>query len=130
MKNGAKKILIVDDDKFLLDMYSVKFTEAGFEVDTAFGATEALEKLARGFSPSALLLDIVMPEMSGLELLGKIYNQKLAPNAAIIVLSNQGQPGDIEEAKKIGVDGYIIKASTIPSEVLDQVEDIIKRKNA
>jgi DNA-binding NarL/FixJ family response regulator len=66
--------------------------------------------------------------MSGLELLEAIHREKLAPNAALVVLSNQGQKSDIDEAKKIGVDGYIVKANTIPSEVLDQVLDILKKK--
>jgi CheY-like chemotaxis protein len=124
----TKKVLLVDDDKFLLDMYTVKFKAANFEITPAFSGEDALEKLKAGFSPDLVLFDMIMPGMSGLELLEAIHREKLAPNAALVVLSNQGQKSDIDEAKKIGVDGYIVKANTIPSEVLDQVLDILKKK--
>jgi len=123
-----KKILLVDDDKFLIDMYSLKFTQAGFEVSAAFGAEEALAKLKEGFAPDAILLDVVMPGMSGIQLLRRIRDEKLDGNAAVVVLSNQGQQNDIEEAKNVGIDGYIVKASTIPSEVLEQVREIMEHK--
>lgn len=129
MNAQARKLLIVDDDKFLLDMYSVKFKEAGFEVTLCPSSTDALKKIQEGLAPDAILLDMVMPEMNGLELLAKLHQEKNAEHSAIVVLSNQGQAGDIEEAKKIGVDGYIVKASTIPSEVLDKVQDILSKKH-
>lgn len=129
MSTKGKKILIVDDDKFLLDMYSVKFTEAGFDVTLSQSALDALKKVSEGLEPDAILLDIVMPEMNGLELLQKLHTEPHAKNSALIILSNQGQPGDIDEAKRIGVDGYIVKASTIPSEVLDKVGEILKQKH-
>jgi CheY-like chemotaxis protein len=129
MNASVKRLMIVDDDKFLLDMYSIKFKEAGFEVTLCPSSTEALKKIEEGLMPDVILLDMVMPEMNGLELLTKLHGEKNAANASIIVLSNQGQAGDIEEAKKIGVDGYIVKASTIPSEVLDKVQDILLKKH-
>lgn len=128
MKHTNKKIFIVDDDKFLLDMYAVKFRESGFEVEVSQSTEEALRRLADGFVPDVLLLDVVMPGMNGLELLGKIREGNYAPDACIVILSNQGQPADIEQAKKLHVDGYIVKASTIPSEVLEQVEKMMEHK--
>ncbi|MEK7505857.1 MAG: response regulator [Patescibacteria group bacterium] len=122
-------ILIVDDDKFLIDMYTVKFKEAGYSVTPAFGGEEAIKKLKDGCVPDCILLDVVMPGMNGLELLRKIRSEKLAPEGtAVVILSNQGQPSDIEEAERVGIDGYIIKASTIPSEVLEKVEEITSGK--
>ena len=67
-----KKIFIVDDDKFLLDMYTSKFNEKGFEVTQALGSLYALEKLKEGISPDIILLDVVMPYMDGFELLASI----------------------------------------------------------
>ena len=128
MTSAKKKILLVDDDKFLIDMYSLKFTQAGFEVNAAISGEDALKKLQGGFTPEAILLDVVMPGMSGLNLLQKIREEKLDRGAVVVILSNQGQQSDIEEAKKLGIDGYIVKASTIPSEVLEQVEEIIEHK--
>lgn len=128
MTAGKKTLLIVDDDKFLLDMYSVKFREAGFEVALSPSAAEALEKIHGGLSPDVILLDVVMPEMNGIELLKRLREEEGGRHASIIMLSNQGQQSDIDEAKKFGVDGYIIKANSIPSEVLDKVNDVIAHK--
>ena len=115
------KVLIVDDDEFLLSMYSVKFNKSGLEVVTSTGSADALNKLNEGFVPDVMVLDIVMPGMNGFELLEKIRSLKLAPSAIIIFLTNQGQADDIEHAKKLGANGYIVKASSIPSEVYAEV---------
>ena len=76
-KTTGKKVLIVDDDTFLLDMYSVKFKEEGYTVLPALGSIDALEKLEEGANPDAILLDVVMPAMDGFELLTKIKSEKL-----------------------------------------------------
>lgn len=118
------KIMIVDDDKFILNMYTMKFTREGMDVTSVPRPTEALEKLRAGMAPDILLLDVIMPEMDGIELLAKIREENLAKDSVIIVLSNQGQPSDIDKAKAFGVNGYIVKATTIPSEVLRQITEI------
>ena len=126
----GKKILLVDDDKFLLDMYAIKFTKTGYEVKTA-DSTEAGLKIVRdGYIPDAMLIDIVMPGMDGLELVSVIRKEKLVPTTAMIMLTNQGSSDDISRAKKLNADGYIVKATTIPSEVLVEVERIIKSKKS
>ncbi|MFA6095457.1 MAG: response regulator [Candidatus Paceibacterota bacterium] len=130
MTDTKKKVLIVDDDKFLLGMYSLKFSNNNYEVDTAVGSTVALEKLRAGAKPDVLLLDIIMPRMDGLELLKVVRDENLAPDATVVMLTNQSQSSDIERAKDLKVDGYIVKASTIPSEVLAEVEKIYTEKNA
>ena len=116
-----KKIFIVDDDKFLLDMYTSKFNEKGFEVTQALGSLDALKKLKNGISPDIMLIDVVMPAMDGFELLAAIKSEKLAPNAKILILSNLGQPADIEKGRALGANGYVIKASATPSEVVEKV---------
>ncbi len=126
MADQKYKILIVDDDEFLLNMYSMKFKKEGLDVETATGGLSALEKLKNGYVPDVLILDIVMPTMDGLELLEHIKKEKLAVGSIIIVLTNQGAQQDIDRATKLGVDGYIVKASTIPSEVLSEVLKILK----
>lgn len=120
------KVLIVDDDTFLLNMYSVKFSKYGLDVNTATSGADALSKLHDGLSPDIIILDVIMPGMNGFELLENIRKEKLSPKAVVIILSNQGQSSDIERAKKLGVDGYIVKATTIPSEVLEEVMKIFK----
>ena len=124
------KVFIVDDDKFLLGMYSLKFSNNGYEVDTTVGSVAALEKLRAGAKPDILLLDIIMPHMDGLELLKTIRDEKLVPLATVVMLTNQSQSSDIERAKDLKVDGYIVKASTIPSEVMQEVQKIYSEKQA
>lgn len=123
----APTIFLVDDDRFLLDMYALKFKSAGITVVACQGGEEALEKLRGGAAPDALLLDIVMPGIDGFEVLETIRKENLATTTKIIILSNQGQDSDIARAKQLGVDGYIVKASAIPSEVLEQTRAILKK---
>ena len=110
----------------MLDMYSIKFKEHGFDVNISADPKKALKMLRDGLSPSVILFDIVMPDIDGIEFLETIKNEKLATNTALIAVSNQWEESYIEKAKKLGVDDYIIKADTIPSEVLSKVEEIIK----
>lgn len=130
MENKKQKVLIVDDDQFLVGMYALKFSKGGFEVDSATKGEEALEKLRGGFDPDILILDVVMPTVDGFNLLEKIRKEKLAEKAVVVMLTNQGQKSDIIQAEKLGVNGYIVKATTIPSEVLEEVVGIYqKNKN-
>jgi len=115
------KVMLVDDDKFLLDMYTLKFSRNGLEVNATTGPNDALAKLRGGYVPEILILDMVMPVMDGVELLTEIRKEKLAEGAIAIMLTNQGQQSDIDRAKAAGVHGYIVKASTIPSEVLTEI---------
>ena len=128
MENENKKILIVDDDSFLLDMYALKFSKSNFTVAAALGPEAALEQLRKGLSPDIILLDIMMPVMDGFELLEKIKGENLSPNSIVIFLSNRGQPSDISHAESLGASGYIVKASSTPSEVIDKVINIINNK--
>ncbi len=123
----AKKsysVLIVDDDRFLLDMYTLKFTECGCAVEAISDPKAALEKLRGGAQPNIILLDVIMPALSGFEFLEIRKKENLAPNATVIMLTNQGQPEDVQKAMTLGAAGYIIKASSIPSEVLQQAFSI------
>ena len=118
-------VFIVDDDRFLLDMYAVKFKSAGVNVSAFQSGEDMLVKLRDGSAPDAILLDIVMPGLDGFGVLEIIRKEKLAPKTKIIILSNQGQDSDIERATKLGAAGYIVKASAIPSEVLSQTLAIV-----
>jgi len=121
----AHSIYLIDDDRFLLDMYAVKFTAAGHQVAAFNKGEDLLQALKDKPAPDAVLLDIVMPGMDGFQVLEAIKKDGLAKTAKLIVLSNQGQDTDIDKAKALGADGYIIKASAIPSEVLAETMKII-----
>ncbi len=128
MEGEKQKILIVDDDNFLLDMYALKFSQNNFEVYTGSNGLQAIEKLKGGLVPNVILLDLIMPEMDGFEMLAKINSLQLAPNALKIILSNKSQQSDVEQGQSLGVAGYIVKANSTPTEVIEQVITILKNK--
>lgn len=128
MDNDKKKILIVDDDNFLLDMYALKFSQHNFEVYTASSGVEAIEKLKGGLVPEIILMDIIMPEMDGFEMLEQINKENFSPNSSKIILSNKSQEADIERGNSLGAAGYIVKANSTPAEVIDQVLAILAKK--
>ena len=125
----AYRVYLVDDDRFLLDLYAVKFRDAGHDVSAFGGGEDLLAALRKEDSaaPDAILLDLIMPGMGGFEALEAIRKENLAKGAKIIILSNQDQDADIEKAKKLSADGYIIKASAIPSEVLSETLRTIEK---
>ncbi len=122
------KIIIVDDDKFLLDMYSLKFSESGYDVTFASNGLEVLKKVDEGLKPDIFLVDVVMPEMDGFTLIGELKKRGVTKDATVIVLSNLGQEEDIRKGLTAGADGYIIKASATPAEVIARVAEIAANK--
>lgn len=133
MSDSSKKgysILLVDDDQFLLDMYAMKFSSSGCKVESTNSPDKALEMLRGGIKPNILLLDIMMPGTDGFAFLETLKKEKLADNSIIIMLTNQGQQEDIDKAMELGADGYIIKASAIPSEVLKKTLEIADKDGA
>lgn len=128
MNDTKYNILIVDDDKFLLGMYELKFKNNGHTVTTLTSATDALSKLKDGFVPDILLFDIVLPGMDGLQLLEAVRKENICPNSVVVMLTNQGGSEEIEKAKSLNVDGYLVKAALIPSEVVEEVLKIAQKR--
>ena len=128
MEGQKRKIFIIDDDGFLLDMYALKFSQNNFEVYTARSGAQAIEKLKSELQPDVMLIDILMPEMDGFKMLEKINADKLSPNSVKIILSNKSQQSDIDQGNSLGVAGYIIKANSTPVEVINQVINILSEK--
>lgn len=119
-----QKVLIVDDDKFLLEMYRKKFIDSGFDADIALGSLEALSKLRGGEEPDILVLDIIMPSMDGLELLENIRKENLSPKSKVVFLTNESDSEKIKRAEKLSITGYIVKATSVPSEVVEEVKKL------
>ncbi len=119
-------VMLVDDDKFLVDMYSMKFTQAGYNVHACLSVDSGLDTLRGGFVPDVILFDLVMPKNDGFSLLETIRTEKLAPNAILIALSNQGDEEAKQKVLSLGATRLIVKASMIPSEVLQNVEEEMK----
>jgi CheY-like chemotaxis protein len=128
MSDKPQKVMLVDDDKFLLDMYSMKFSNSGYEVIACSGSEECLQKLKSEQTADIFVFDLIMPKMDGLALLQEVKKQNYLPNATKIILTNQGQASDIEKVEKVGVDGYIVKALHTPSEVVEKIKTIHAKK--
>lgn len=129
-ENKEYKIIIVDDDDFLVDMYAVKFQGVGVKVESCKSGAVLLEKLRGGLTADLLLLDIVMPGMDGVEILREIKKEKLIEGTPIVMLTNQNDEKNIEDAKTLGVSGYIVKSAATPSEVVAEAMRILKTSKA
>jgi len=120
------KIILVDDDDFLVDMYATKFGANGISVEACKSGDVLIEKLSAGAKADLILLDIIMPNMNGIEALKKMRAQNLGAGIPVVMLTNQNDEKDIAETKKLGVAGYIVKSAATPSEVVDEVIKVIK----
>ncbi len=120
-------VLLVDDDNFLLQMYGMKFKSEGFDVHTSASAMDALDTLRHGLTPNAIAFDITMPEHDGFFFLETLRSEKLAPTAKRIALTNQQSEEEKNKALELGADEYIIKATMIPSEVVNTVRAALSR---
>ena len=123
-------VLLLDDDKFLLDMYTAKFNAAGYAIEACLSGKIALTTLRNGLKPAVILFDITMPELDGLSFLKTLSDEGLAPDALKIALSNRDNETEKTEALKLGTARYIIKASMIPSEVVGAVEEVLARNKS
>lgn len=122
------KIVLVDDDEFLVQMYATKFASNGAEVEACKSGEILLEKLNAGLKPDLIFLDIVMPGMTGIQTLEEIRKQKLAEGVPVVMLTNQNDEKDITGTKVLGISGYIVKSALTPSEVVEEAIKIIKSK--
>lgn len=120
------KILMVDDDSFLISMYQKKAQESEIELQTALSGQAALDVLKGGFVPDVIALDMSMAGMSGLDVLREIRNKNLAPAAKIIFLSNTTEDAAVAEAKELGATKFIVKASLLPSQVMTELANAAK----
>lgn len=124
-----KRILIAEDDFFIRDIYSKIFANGGYEVDVAVDGTDALAKIKNSPQFDMILLDIMMPGMSGLDVLRSL--RSLTPpikDTPVFIITNLGQENVIEEAFKIGMDGYIIKSQVTPQQIVDEISTFFSNK--
>ncbi len=117
-----KKILIVDDEEFLLGVYAKNFRDEGFEVLTAHNGEEAWEIMNGGNVPDVVFTGIVMPRMTGFELIAKMQADSNLAKIPVAINSHRGRPEDEKLARQMGVDDFIIQGATTPAETIRRVK--------
>lgn len=122
----GKRILIVEDDAFIRDIYGVKFSNEGFEVILAENGMEAIRKL-EDTTPDVILLDMIMPYMDGMEVLKKIKENQVWKNIPTIMLTNISEKEKINQGKDFGVKEYLIKSHFTPAEVVEKVNSLFAK---
>lgn len=120
-----KKILIVEDDVFISEMYAKKLQKAGFEVISVRDGQEAISKLEE-IMPDLVLLDIVLPKIDGFEVLKTIKTDPKFKKIKVALLTNLGEGENIKKGLELGADAYLIKAHSIPSEIIEKVKEILE----
>lgn len=127
---NPKKILIVEDDSVLRDVLVEKLSKTGYVVEAAEDGEVAMNKLRGGLNPDVILLDILMPKKNGMEVMEEMNADEHLKQIPIIIISNSGQPVEIERAKALGAKDFLIKAIFDPSEVLDKVKTLLGEQAA
>lgn len=115
-----KKILIVEDEDIIADLVQKKLNQEGYEVSRAADGVEGLEKM-KEIKPDLILLDIIMPRMGGFEVMKEMNKTPKLKRIPVIVISNSGQPVELEQAKRLGAGDWLIKTEFNPQEVVDKV---------
>jgi PleD family two-component response regulator len=120
-----QKIMIVEDDSFVMDIYETKLLQEGYEIVSAINGVEALKKL-EDVEPDLIMLDIIMPYMDGLEVLAKIKADERLKNIPVILLTNLSQKEEVDKGLGLGANDYLIKSHFTPSEVLAKIKTYLK----
>ncbi|MFA6974156.1 MAG: response regulator [Parcubacteria group bacterium] len=122
---SKKKIMIVEDDSFVMDIYHTKLEQENFEVIEAVNGVEAVKKLQE-IEPDLILLDIIMPYMDGLEVLQKIKSDDRLKRIPVVLLTNLSQKEEVNRGLELGANDYLIKSHFTPSEVLEKIKNYIR----
>ena len=121
------KILLIEDDPFLLSMYATKFELEGFEIIFAEDGEKAL-KVANKEKPDIILLDVLLPKMDGFEVLKELKKNEETKAVPVILLTNLSQRDDVEKGLALGAVDYLIKAHFMPTEVVEKIKKILAEK--
>ncbi len=128
MAEGAKKVLVVDDEESVREIYRHEFTNSGYQVVTASDGEEGLLKAGEAH-PDVILLDIMLPKMSGIDVLRALKENELTKKIMVLLLTNLGEETIIKEGFELGADGYLLKVSYTPAQVVDEVKKALEADN-
>lgn len=118
------KIVLVEDDEFLIDVYKAKLEKENFEVEVVKEGDKAVEKI-KTTKPAIVLLDIVLPNLDGWGILKNLKNDPETKDIPVIVLSNLAQEEEIQKSMQLGAAKYLVKAQYIPSEIAQEIKKIL-----
>lgn len=121
------KVLIIDDDEAILEMYKIKFDETGFETLIASNGQDGIE-IAKDKNPEVILLDILMPEFNGLDVLRKLKEDEKTKMIPVYLLTNIQKDGVTEKAMKLGAEKYFMKAEYEPAHLVEKIKNILAKK--
>jgi len=124
-KNKKAKVLIIEDDSYISDMYRIKLESENFETTVAGDGIAGIKALEKQ-KPDIILLDIVMPRVDGFSVLKIIEKNPELKKIPVILLTNLGQKENVERGLEMGAVSYIIKAHFTPSEVVEKVKEILR----
>ena len=116
-----KKILLIEDEEILINLLQKKITQEGYEFFVARNGIKGLEKM-RETKPDLILLDIIMPKMGGVEVMEEMQKDEELKKIPVIIISNSGQPIEIERIKKLGAKDWLVKTEFDPQEVVEKVK--------
>ena len=126
MPKDKIKILLVEDDSFLLGMYATKFEMENFKVITAEDGEKAVRAALKEL-PDIILLDIILPKQNGFEVLRQLKADQATAKVPVILLTNLSQKDEIEQGLKLGAEDYLIKAHFMPSEVVEKIKKVLNK---
>lgn len=124
-----EKILIIEDEKILAEMYKDKFSRAGFEVFLAFDSKEGLE-ITKKEKPDLILLDILLPQEDGIVFLNWLKNEPEIASIPVVAFSNYDEPKTKKEAFELGVKEYLIKSNYTPEEVVQKIKNYLRERES
>ena len=120
------KVIWVEDDEFLNSLITRKLVSEGFDVQAALNGEEGI-KLIEKDVPDVVLLDILLPEMNGYDVLEKIKSNPETKDVPVILFSNLASKEDIDKGYNLGASKFLIKSSLVPDEIVGEIEEVLKK---
>jgi CheY-like chemotaxis protein len=127
MPDEPKKVMVIEDDRFLSTLVKARLEREGFTIAQAFDGEEALDLLRRETPPSLIILDLIMPKVTGFELLQTISITPGLASIPVVILSNLAQDSDIEKAKQLGAKEYFVKVKVSIDNLVGKIKALVQQ---
>jgi CheY-like chemotaxis protein len=129
MAEAKKHVLLLDDEKLLVDIYKEKLTQSGYVVTPFYSGYDALAALRNGYRPDVILFDVTMPEsISGYEFLDVVQTERLCPRSIKIALTNEGQDAEIARIMELGAHEHWLKSDLLPKDIVSGVTSLLRAR--